>query len=284
MLKKIAVIPMLLQVLCISSYDPFFFILSLSYNNEKWCIKSLESALMQDYSNWILYIVNDASTDTTGFLLENYIREHALENKVILINNPQRRLAVENFYYAIHQFCHDDWIVVTLDGDDWFTTPKALSRIAQEYRDESVWLTYGNFINYPSNVPNYLGTFSEEILNENSFRDHQWFSAHVRTFKGWLFKMIEHKDLFMHGKPIPAVPDLATMFPMLEMASQGHIRTINDILYAYNHHAGCEHRVFHDNTIMVCEKYVRSLTRYTPLKSTSAVPRNIARKKFSTKK
>ena len=43
-----------------------------SYNNERWVEENLKSVFMQDYSNYRVIYIDDASTDGTADLAEPY--------------------------------------------------------------------------------------------------------------------------------------------------------------------------------------------------------------------
>lgn len=73
------------------------------------------------------------------------------------------------------------------------------------------------------------------VMDTNSFRRYDFVTTHLRTFKAGLFKRIHREDLMYKDDFYPMAGDLAWLFPMLEMASKGHIRFIPDILYLYNH-------------------------------------------------
>lgn len=210
-----------------------FVILTPTYNNEKWCIKNIESVLEQTYPHWHQIIINDCSTDKTSELVHKYIEEHHVGDKVTIIENTEHKGALRNLYEAIHATA-DNKVILTLDGDDWVAGSKALSRLAQEYADPSVWITYGQFLWWPAKAPGFCRPFPDDVCKKRLFRGYDWVSSHMRTFKAWLFNKIKKEDLLYEGNFFPVTWDLAMMFPMLEMASNGHIRFIPDILYVYN--------------------------------------------------
>jgi hypothetical protein len=59
--------------------------------------------------------------------------------------------------------------------------------------------------------------------------------SHMRTWKSWLWKRIEEKDLKDEtGNYWSVAGDLSFMFPMLEMSGLEHFKFIPDKLYVYN--------------------------------------------------
>ncbi|MCK5632133.1 glycosyltransferase, partial [bacterium] len=73
-----------------------------SYNNANWYKKNIDTVVSQNYSNWRIVYVDDCSTDGTGNLVEQYIKELEIEDKVTLIKNKKHKVKVENLYIALH--------------------------------------------------------------------------------------------------------------------------------------------------------------------------------------
>jgi glycosyltransferase involved in cell wall biosynthesis len=211
-----------------------FVIIIPSYNNERWCLENLDSCCTQEYDNFRIIYINDCSTDKTGQLVHDYIVKHHLEDRVTLINNTQRRGALENLYNAIHQ-CEDWEIIATVDGDDFLPNPDVLSFLNKEYRANNIWMTYGQFVEFPSGNIGFCEDFPEEVVKNNSFRRHGGVPvSHVRTFYAWLFKKIKKEDLMHEGSFYTMTWDKAMMIPMLEMCGKGRYKFIPEILYIYN--------------------------------------------------
>ena len=207
-----------------------------SYNNEKWCIKNLESVLMQDYPTEFvkIIIINDRSTDRTYELLEKYVADHGLQDRVILINNQERKGALANLYRMIHEFCEPTDVVLTLDGDDWFAQNGVLQIINKAYQNPNVWLTYGQFREWPTGRIGFCQQVPEDILRSGMLRQVRWLTSHLRTFYAGLFWKIKDEDFLLDGKEFyPMAWDMAMMFPMIEMARE-RTKFISDVCYSYN--------------------------------------------------
>jgi glycosyltransferase involved in cell wall biosynthesis len=240
--------------------DTHFFIVIPTYNNQTRCISNIASLAAQENTNWNAFIIDDGSHDETVLLIKNYINNHNLHNKILLSCNRERRLALANIYNAI-QLCPNDYVVVLLDGDDALYDSQVLNKLAHIYEDNNVWMTYGQYIHYPSYQLGAARPFPEEILNDRSFRSYEWISSHLRTFYAKLFKQIELSDLHYCGNFFSAAWDLAIMFPLLEMAAPGHIKCIQDILYVYNHHEMNDYRQIPRETLFF-ESILRKRNKY----------------------
>lgn len=241
--------------------DVAFVVVCPTYNNEKWCIKNIQSVVAQSYPHWHMVIVNDCSTDKTSELLHAYVQQSQLADKITIIDNTERKGALRNLYEAIHE-CPDNSVVVTLDGDDWFATEHALQRIAREYADGKTWLTYGQYICLPYEAGSICKKMPEHVMKNRLFRTSEWVSSHPRTFYAWLFKKIKQEDLLYEGKFFAVTWDLAMMFPMLEMASQGHIRFIPDVLYVYNIDNPLNDYKVHFELQQRCMRFIRGKAKY----------------------
>jgi len=205
-----------------------------SYNNSQWYQKNLDSVFEQNYDNWRIVYIDDVSPDGTGELVEKYLKNSEFSDKVTFVKNKRRKLKMENFYYAVHNYCSDEEIVIDLDGDDWLAHPGVLSIINKEYANPSVWLTYGTYKVWPNPVCEvHCKTIPQKIINTGDYRNYSWVTSQLRTFYAWLFKRILPEDLMFRGKFVSMASDLAYMFPMLEMAG-GRFKFIREVLYIYN--------------------------------------------------
>ena len=203
-----------------------------SYNNKDWCIRNIESACSQKYQNYKVIFVDDASTDGTSELVQEYIAKHGLQDRVTYIRNQKRMYAMHNWYMIVH-LCDDDDIVINLDGDDELAHANVLSRVNEEYSKAEVWLTYGQFKNVQTGRRGYCCAVPDHIVKANGFRKFGWHYAALRTYYAWLFKLIKKEDLCYNGEFVSVCCDTAMMPPMLEMAGERH-KFISEILYLRN--------------------------------------------------
>lgn len=239
-----------------------------SYNNEQWHYENLNSILSQEnYLNYRIIYINDCSKDDTGKLVAQYLDAFDTEKRVTLINNSKRRGAMANIYDAVHS-CADDEIVLLVDGDDKLAHNQVLSYINTIYKTEDVWLTYGQYQEWPGMGLGFNAPFTQEVIAENSFRKAKDCLpvSHMRTFYAWLFKQIKKDDLMYEGDFYLMTWDKAIMAPMLEMCGFRH-KCITDVLYIYNNNNPLnDHRV-NKELQMDLMYYILDLPPYQPLKS-----------------
>lgn len=241
-------------------------IITASYNNSQWCKKYFDSIANQTYQDWIAFYIDDNSTDDTYEQMQQLIQLHHLEHKIILVKNTERKGHLHNQYQAIN-CCNKDQVILIVDGDDWLANNTVFETINTAYSNEDIWLTYGQFWYFKKNKKGFCRAIPPDIIEKNAIREISWRTSHLRTFYAGLFQAIHYEDLLYQGAFFPKCADVATMFPMIEMAG-AHIKFISDVLYVYNddNPISYHHNPNHQREL---EAYLRSRPRYQPLKERS---------------
>lgn len=212
-----------------------FVIITATYNNAAWYKQNIDGVLSQTYPDFEVVITDDASTDCTPDLIAQRVQELGAENRVTLIRNTERKGAMANQYAMIHNHCVPTDIVVIMDGDDWPIDAQVLDYLSHVYADQTIWLTYGQFIEYPSGVRGFCIDMPAHVVRNNAFRNFPEIPSHLRTFYAGLFQKINRKDLCdKNGQWLSMCADIAAMFPMIEMARNGHFKFIAQPLLIYN--------------------------------------------------
>jgi len=230
------------------------------YNVEEWIGKCVKSIQLQTYKNFSCFLIDDISTDKSAEVIKRLIKD---DDRFTLIQNTEKKFALRNIYEAIEISGTDpEDTIVTLDGDDWFATKKALETLNSVYNDNSCFMTYGSYVEYPTMQK---GKFCQEIpadvVKSNSYRQSQWFSSHLRTFKRHLWNSIKPKDLKKDGDFFRMTWDMAFMFPMLEMAGPLAIH-IDKMLYSYNRQNPLNDDKVNHTLQLETEQYIRSKEKY----------------------
>lgn len=224
-------------------------LISCCYNAAASIEKTLDSIFSQKYSNFRVVLVNDASTDNTKELIDMYIARISAASETPqcqVIHNNIRRRKLANLYTILHE-CDPDEIVFLLDGDDRLIHDNVLNYINAQYQDIAVWMTFGNYQNYPDNITtnwgiaeeSYCAPVSNDVISQMLYRKKPFVYMHPRTFYAWLFHQVQLGDLITErissfaGDFFPACNDLAMFFPMVELAGV-HVKFIDEILYIRN--------------------------------------------------
>ncbi len=242
-----------------------FVVIIPSYNNVKWYKKNIQSVLDQKYSNYRVIYIDDSSKDGTYEAVNQYLKENDIDNRVTLIHNEKNNGALSNLYSSIHS-CKDNEIIVTLDGDDWLAHEFVLKRLNDYYYDKNVWLTYGQYLDYPSLEWGMCLPINGHIEKKYGIRKHPWVTSHLRTFYAGLFKKIKIEDFFYKNKFMDMSWDYAFMIPMLEMADK-HRVFVKDVLYIYNRLNPISDDKKNIQLQIESASYVRNKKPYLPLAS-----------------
>jgi glycosyltransferase involved in cell wall biosynthesis len=237
-----------------------FVVIIPSYNNSAWCEQNVRSVLSQNYGNFRVIYIDDCSTDDTYQKVQTFA-----DPRLTILHNSKNQGALANLYYAI-QGCQDHEIIVTVDGDDFLAHPGVLTKLNQVYADPEVWMTYGNFLDYPSYKQETASCkpLPKKVIEKSSFRTHPWVTSHLKTFYAGLFKRIHLKDLLYQGNFLPMASDLGFMLPMLEMSGT-HTAFIPDILYLYNRTNPLSDHKINFDLQEKCAQTVRKLPSYSRL-------------------
>lgn len=243
-----------------------FVILIPSYNNEKFCTRNLRSALSQDYENFRIIYVNDASTDKTLENVQYLIEREDLGKRVQLINNEKRCYALHNVYHTIHREILDEEIVVMLDGDDQLAHSDVLNILNQIYQQKNpeIWFAFSQFRNRSNGRKGWGRPVPKSTIAHNTFRSYRHIPTHLRTFYAWLFKKIDKEDLLYQGDFFRMTGDLAILLPILEMA-RDHFTFINQVLYIYNDKNPISDHQIDRNLQSHYDKLIRKRPPYKPL-------------------
>lgn len=202
-----------------------------SYNNQRFYLENLKSVVNQNYKNFRVIYTNDASTDNTGELVQDYMANHFDLDRFTYVENSENMGALHNIYHMVHS-CRDDEIVCLLDGDDKLANKDVLKRLNQAYADDHVWMTYG--LDYCRiKKKGHSRPTETKILKEGKHRKIRYRWSHLRTYYAGLFKHIP-KEKWMHkGKFYPVAWDIAIILYLFDLARE-HVYFIPEVLYIYN--------------------------------------------------
>ena len=220
--------------------------------------------MKQNYNNYkfidgCIFCNNVKSKEVIKKIINN-------DDRFILVENEEKKCSLQNICEAVQNYSEEEDIIVILDGDDFLYGDSVLTRLNEEYNKHNCWLTYGSYISLTSKT---RGKFAKKlpdyIIEKSLFREYEWCTSHLRTFKSFLFKSINKEDLTdAAGAYYNMAGDLVIMFPMLEMAgNKSHY--VNDLMYIWNDtNMLNEHKVNHVKQLSV-EKIIRGMNKYDRL-------------------
>lgn len=237
-----------------------FVIVVIGRNNGAFVEKTLRSIFFQQYQNYRLVYVDDGSDDGSYSLVKDVIEGCGLKEISTLVRNEEPIGQLANLY-AVLKEAADHEIVVWVDGHDWLAHEWALSRLNSYYADSDLWLTFGQYREFPDYRLGSSSPFSYALWKEKGVRQIPFAASHLKTFYAGLFKHIDPADFAYQGTFLSVGADLAVMVPLFELAD-GHFQFIPEVLYIASPHASTPES---QDLLMKTQRYVRSLASYDPI-------------------
>jgi glycosyltransferase involved in cell wall biosynthesis len=201
------------------------------HNAGKFLDQCVQSLLEQDYPNFEVLFIDDASTDEGS----EWDLPAGLNARIV--RNARRRGALYNLHQAIMEYCNADDIVVCVDGDDWLSCHDALSFVNEQYEKYDCWLMYGQYKD-SQGFPGLSAPFASK--DDIKTLRKKWRTSHLKTFRAGLYHSIQQQDAEFtcmkdeKGKWLTSATDAAIMFPLVEMAGYERVLFNERALYVYN--------------------------------------------------
>ena len=225
----------------------------------------LQSIRAQSFEHWQAIVTLDAGDERTAAAAA---AASGGDDRIDVRRNSRRLYAMTNLLAGIRRSdAAPEDVIVILDGDDWFASDRALERIVAEYDRSGCWMTYGSWIaNDPGRTGEGAGRWPAYPDGTTAFRQTTWLGTAVRSWKKWLWDMIDDRDFRdPEGQYIKVAEDQATMLPMLEMSGTDRARHIADVLMIYNRTTPHACGKVHLDLMRETAAYVRSRPAYRRL-------------------
>lgn len=234
-------------------------VISTFWNAEKYVSQCVESLKKQYFTDFIVYMIDDLSTDNSYEVAKNAIGD---DERFILIRNEEKKYKTKSFVDVISNNDNIDWddVIVEIDGDDSLIDNFVLGLINKIYSDSDIWICGSKWIDQYGRTMNY------GRANADNPRSLPWNFSQMRTYRAFLFRSINLEDLKYDGEYYKAACDLGHGMPMLEMAGNEHYYFLDKITYLYNWH---DHQSYSNNNSAKDKniqaktaKHIYSLPRY----------------------
>ena len=144
-------------------------------NNDRFRIEyNLNSIFQQNYTNYFVVIIDDASTDKSEEVYRMYLDFYGIEkSSFIFIENKERKTALENIYIATHSYCSTDSVAMVVDADDELIGKNVLKVFNAAYQQKKAGVIYSNFFYYKHASflrVGFTGEYSDREKDQNQYR------------------------------------------------------------------------------------------------------------------
>lgn len=201
------------------------------YNPGKFLERCVSSVVSQNYENFKMIFIDDASTDGSWNKLPHN------DKRAICIRNEKNVTALQNLHNAIMEYCEDDDIIITLDGDDSLIGKNCLNQINNFFNETGCWVSYGQCI-WSTGQRGFASWYSPEEFSNLRFSPFK--VSHIRTFRAGVYHRIQDQDPSFScmkdndGNFYRSCYDVAIMFPIMELSGYDKVKYNDKVLYMYN--------------------------------------------------
>ena len=209
------------------------------YNAGAYIGKCIQSVISQDYDNYIMIVIDDASPNQIGYELAKWYQNDHF--KIIVEKNEDNKGALANQIDNIFKYYSDySDIVVLLDGDDSLVNDNQIfQKINNIYQDKEVKMTYGSCWSMADNIPLVAQPYPKKVFEDRSFKDYKfpWNIpyTHLRTFEmRYLTDNVLDKCKDESGEYYRAGGDSALFYALIEELKYNEVKAVPDILVNYN--------------------------------------------------
>lgn len=100
-------------------------ILLAVYNGEKYLAEQVNSILNQTNQEWVLYIRNDGSTDSTQSIIDEYIRQNP--SKIVQVDKGDNNIGWKLGFFSLFEQVQSDYYCFSDADDVWISEKIELS-------------------------------------------------------------------------------------------------------------------------------------------------------------
>jgi glycosyltransferase involved in cell wall biosynthesis/GT2 family glycosyltransferase len=210
------------------------------FNASQYLSKCVESIKSQNYENYRVWLVDDASEDDPSKVLGEIVKEG--DYRWNIIQNDTNVGALENQMDVIQRYSYippNEGIWMLVDGDDALANdPNIFKKINRLYHN-GAQMTYGSCHSMADKIDLIADEYPDEVKKNKSYRSYHfpWKMpySHLRTFSARLAnKMDDDKLRDENGHYFNAGGDLALFYALAEQCEPDEIVCVRDVLYLYN--------------------------------------------------
>lgn len=237
-------------------------VVSTFWNAEKFIEDCINSIKNQYSTNYIAYIIDDLSTDNSYEIAKKTIGD---DDRFVLVKNNIKKFKLKNFIDVIVNNPDIDWddVIVEIDGDDKLKDNFVFGLLNKIYENNDVWISGSRW------EDKYGRSMSYGKADADNARTTSWNFSHMRTYRVFLFRALNIKDLIFENDYLRAAVDIGMGIPMLEMAGNEHYYFLDEVTYIYNwhdHQSYSKNSSFNDSGLQSrTAKHIYSLPKYEKL-------------------
>ena len=200
------------------------------FNGERYLARALDSLIAQDFEDFELIISDNASTDSTAEICQDYARRdrrikvHRNERNIGAVGNFNRTLDVASGAY-FKWAAHDDWCA-----------PEFLSRCVEVLDQDPNTVLCFTAMGVADGDGTVFRVQREDLDGATSSHPRTRFHTvlwHLVDCTSPVFGLMRRETLRRHGVVLPNVPELDRVL-IGELSLLGRIRELHDVLFFHH--------------------------------------------------
>lgn len=196
------------------------------YNTQEYLPRCIDSVISLDEKDWELILVDDASTDSSGKICDEYASK---DSRIHVIHQKNQGPAATRQNGLAH--ATGEWIMFA-DSDDWLDR-EILSILLRHQRETGAGIVCCTFVNMNENdEKQHLPTFNEEYIDCYDAQDCMRHMHQTRYLTGSPCTKLIRKDLFdgiNFCKDVTIGEDYSMIVQLAQKA--GRVRMLSQELY-----------------------------------------------------
>lgn len=159
-----------------------------SYNSAKFVRETIESVLLQTYTNWELIIVDDCSDDNTDEIIAGFC-----DKRIHYLKNERNSGAAVSRNRALRE-ARGRWIAF-LDSDDLWL-PKKLEKQIRFMEENSYHFSYTNYVEInEDSVPNGRRITGPKKISKTGMYNYCWIGCLTVMYDANIVGLIQIEDI-----------------------------------------------------------------------------------------
>ena len=170
------------------------FLIIISSNSGEFVEKNLGTIFDQTYPNYRVLYLDLASKDQAAYKAKTFARSLRQENRLYAVRCETQEQYLNEYIHAVRS-CRDNEIIVQTDGGDWLANSQVLDMFNETYQSSEVWLTYGEYLEYPSYKRVEYDSSNKRVMTQYRMQNGPWMRAPLKTYYASLFKQVNLESL-----------------------------------------------------------------------------------------
>ncbi len=196
-------------------------------NNGAFLEKVLQTVFFQNYENFHVVYIDNASDDGSFGLAQEIAAGASFSKRIDFLKNEHPLSQTELLLQGV-SFCEEGDVLVLLPGNDWLAHEWVLQRLNQYYADPDLWVVCARSCDYPGFIPGAIFSFGAQGRKEPAG------SSQIKCLKTFRAALLKEGHLYPNNLKSCLGTDAQNPLASLFAEASGHIQFARDILYIVN--------------------------------------------------